>query len=144
MTDNAAGMAEMLRLGAYVCFALALLFLIATIVLFFRLNIRDVLYELSGRAKSESIQKMKADYAVTGSLSSTSKHLSSEADDQSRGLINTGQLPAGKSGLKKTKSVQLKPGPDETTALRGRTTGSGISFVVTKDIAVVHTEERLS
>ncbi|MGM9617013.1 hypothetical protein [Butyricicoccus sp.] len=153
--------AIVLRYCAYTCFALAVIFLILTITLFFRMRIRNIIYELSGKAKTESTQKMKEGYAVTGTLRNsgevgipTENH--TKDNDQSQGLINTDQLNGKKRStsqkLRKQPNQPAPSGADETSVLRNPNMGAspqsaagmGGNFVIKKDVMLIHTEERIS
>ena len=84
--------AEVLRDASYISFGLAALFFILTILLFFRYKIRSLIYELSGKARQASTEKMKADYAFSGTLRQTTVPSGEVRQQQMQGLFNTDQL----------------------------------------------------
>ncbi len=59
---------EMMRIGFYVCLAVAGLFLVLTIMLFFMFDIPGIISARSGKAKAKTIQEMKDTNSTTGRL----------------------------------------------------------------------------
>ena len=81
-----------------VCIVLTIAFFIASIVLFFLFNIREVAYELSGRAKRDETKKMQDNYSFTGSLRKNSDRLGSMSGSLSSGDLSqytSGSLSSG-------------------------------------------------
>lgn len=58
----------MMRIGFYVCLAVAGLFLVLTIMLFFMFDIPGIISARSGKAKAKTIQEMKDTNSTTGRL----------------------------------------------------------------------------
>lgn len=59
---------EMMRIGFYICLAVAGLFLVLTIMLFFMFDIPGIISARSGKAKAKTIQEMKDTNSTTGRL----------------------------------------------------------------------------
>ena len=64
--------AEILRNASYICYAVSGIFFVIAVVLFFTMRIKEVLYELSGKAKVATTQRMNDSYLTTGSLRTSS------------------------------------------------------------------------
>ena len=58
----------MMRIGFYICLAVAGLFLVLTIMLFFMFDIPGIISARSGKAKAKTIQEMKDTNSTTGRL----------------------------------------------------------------------------
>lgn len=56
------------HMGFVICLCLAIVFAIVSVILFFRLRIRDVFDFLTGRAQKRSVKQMEEENAKTGKL----------------------------------------------------------------------------
>ena len=151
---------EVLLFASYTCLAFTLIFLIMSVILFFKFKIRDAVYELSGKAKNVSTQKMQSGYSTTGSLRSSGLTNSgaiassgpSTSDDLNGSLIMTDRLKsaAQKSAAPNTRQEQKgkRSGTISTQKNSGQTAkaknNAYVSFKLTKDILVIHTDERIT
>lgn len=59
---------EILRIGFYVCLAVAALFLVLTILLFFMFDIPGIISSRSGKTRAKTIQEMEETNSTTGRL----------------------------------------------------------------------------
>ena len=125
--------AEILLYASYICYAVAAVLLILAIVMFFKMKIKNVIYELSGKAKVASTQRMTDSYAVTGSLR-TSTSLSDSLEKS--GAISDSLSKASTGSLKSSSGNIRKAG-------QGGKAKSGNTFKITKDVMIVHTNERI-
>ena len=150
---------EILLFGSYACFAFALIFLIVSVILFFKFKIRDAVYELSGKARTASTQKMQSGYSQTGSLRSSGLTGSgalassepSESDDLNGSLIMTDRL---KNRTQKTNATNTRQeqkskrsgsiGAQRSSGQSTKAKSNSGSFKLTKDILVIHTDERIT
>lgn len=130
-----AGISDVLNYASYICYAISGVFLILAIILFFKLEIKKVIYELSGKAKVASTQKMNESYAVTGSLR-TSTGLTSSFD-KSEAL--SGEVPVA---TRTSGKIRPEAGSGKKTGQTGKTK-TGSAFRITKDVMIVHTNERI-
>lgn len=152
MTDTA----DILQFCSYTCLVLAGLMLIISVILFFKFKIRDTIYELSGKARVSSTQKMQSSYTVTGSLRSgsitgsgalNSSETGSRSDDLSSSLIMTDTL-MGKtqktipSGGKQSSRKRSETGNIKKSSQLGSSKQS--YYQLTKDVIVIHTDERIA
>ncbi len=137
-----------LKYGSIACYIFAGLFLILAIALFFLFKIPDVINEISGKAKNLSTEKMVSGYKETGSLRTDVIGTASKAppDDKKNG--RAGPKKNGKPKTEQTKPARqttaLKtegPSIRKVTAEQNKTAGRG--FIVTKDVIVLHTDERI-
>ena len=137
--------AEVLRDASYISFGLAALFFILTILLFFRYKIRSLIYELSGKARQASTEKMKADYAFSGTLRQTAVPSGEVRQKQMQGLFNTYQLvtaqpeadaASAETGVMRPKA---KPGSSGRIGRKPKQT-----FSITKSMIEIHTDESIS
>lgn len=135
-----------------ICSALSVTFVIVSVILLFALRIRDVFYELSGKARAEATKKMQENYAVTGSLR--------QGDGPAATSETSGKLASNSSGLYLTSGLSVsaeKGGTDGTTVLDRKQTGlkrdesrkespggQNNLFNVNKEVILVHTEEKIS
>ena len=149
---------EFLNNAFIICLVLAITFLVVAIVLYFALHIRDVAYELSGKARADVTKKMQENYAVTGSLRQsdcpgmTAETASGKIERGSGGLFLTGRLPeVGERQEKPKQEAQgttalgrrdapVKKEPPASEKLRTRNP----NFKVNKELILIHTEERIS
>ncbi|MBQ6019669.1 MAG: hypothetical protein IJL26_05745 [Clostridia bacterium] len=124
------------RFGSYVAAAVAGILLILAVVLFFKMKILDVIRELSGKSRADLTAKMTSSYGVTGSLrrSASSAAAESANSPETRAETKTGQI--GKTGqISHARKVNKTPKP--------KTGQPGARFEITKDVAVIHTSERI-
>ena len=117
---------ELLRYSGYVFAVFAVLLFILAVFLFFKLKIRVVFYELSGKGRSKMTEKMAESYAVTGTLRSTDVSTGQTGQTGKTGGTQTGQIShARKVSKNKSKSANLA------------------GFSIEKELIVVHTNERI-
>ncbi|MCH5198318.1 MAG: hypothetical protein J1E34_05370 [Oscillospiraceae bacterium] len=146
---------EFLRYGSYACLIIAVILLILAIVFFFRYRIKDVIYELSGKAKTDLTSKMSTEYQNTGSLRSSDPRTSgslARSEEINQSLIMTDRL----SGKSKAQNKAASGKPNETMAIKNAGTGqlrkvskkaeaAGVGnssgFRIIKDVMVIHTTE---
>lgn len=132
---------ELLRYGGYVFAVFAGLLFILAVFLFFKLKIRSVFYELSGKGRSKMTEKMAESYAVTGTLRSS---------DVSTGQTGqTGQT--GKTGGTGDLGSSRTTGGTQTGQInhvrkvsRNKSKSANLAgFSIEKELIVVHTNERI-
>lgn len=140
---------------SYTCYALSVLSLVTAVVLFFKLKIRETYYELSGKAQKDIMKRMTETYAATGSLrANTSEPTSAEmARERSinESLMMTGPMKQSGQKIRKVEKAPRVGGENGKkrsgklhTGLTGATRGAGAkNFRITKDVIVIHTEERI-
>ena len=132
---------ETIEYIAYACFALAGIFLALSIYLFFFLKIKQTIYELSGKAKTDTTRSMVEGYAQTGSLrhSGLTDTLATSAEiDISNSLMFTDGLSGGrKTSQKISQSQRTASGGASSKPASG-----GLKLV--KDVIVIHTDERIN
>lgn len=135
-------MAETLKNASYISLGLSVLFLLLTVLLFFRYKIRNVIRELSGKERLESTRKMKEGYAFSGTLRQTTVSSGEIYEHQIQGLLNTDQLvsspPVPSSGTAETGVMRQK-----TKTSSGRIGKKAKTFTVTKNMIEIHTDESI-
>lgn len=62
---------QMMQIGFYVCLAVAVLFVVFSIILFFRFDIPSILSAKSGKKKEKAIKEMLAEVRATGRMRRT-------------------------------------------------------------------------
>ena len=126
--------AEILRSASYICYAISGIFFVLAVVLFFTMRIKEVLYELSGKAKVATTQRMNDSFLTTGSLRTSANLTGSLSGNISKptsaNLNTTGKTKPDSGNIRKTGNT-------------GKMKGSN-AFRITKDIVIVHTNERIS
>lgn len=130
-----AGISDVLNYASYICYAISVVFLILAIILFYKLEIKNVIYELSGKAKVASTQKMNESYAVTGSLRNSSG-LTGSFDKSG---VLSGEVP---TSTRTSGKIRPEVGNGKKTGQTGKTR-MGSAFTITKDVMIVHTDERI-
>ena len=123
---------------AYGFLGLAGIFLALSIYLFFFLKIKQTIYELSGKAKTDITKSMVEGYAQTGSLrrSGLTDTLATSAEiDINNSLMFT-------DGLMSSKTSQKISHSGKASSKLSFPTGGGLKM--TKDVVVIHTEERIN
>lgn len=130
---------DILRYASYICYAVAAILFITAIITFFTMKIKDVIYELSGKAKIASTQRMNDSYAVTGSLRISSTLTGSF---ETSGQISDNISKPTTSGLKTSGKIKQESGNIRKVNQTGKMK-NGSAFKITKDIVVVHTNERI-
>ncbi|MCD8362848.1 MAG: hypothetical protein LUC98_07805 [Lachnospiraceae bacterium] len=142
------------NIGFYICLAIAVLGALLAVILFFTLRIKDAWMMNSGRAKSSSIRRMKED----GGRSSSKEKKREEPPGQKEGWAQTSVLadsrgedespPGGSDTTVLTASLGERP-----TEVLNRVDGSPppgnadteeIRFVLTKNILIIHTDEKIT
>lgn len=150
---------EIFNYLSLICLAFSLVFIVVSVILFFKFKIRDAIYELSGKARVASTQKMQSGYSVTGSLRSSgltgsgalSSSETSKSDDLNGSLMMTDRLksktqktsPANTRQEQKSRrsgAINAPKGAGQTAKSKNSAYGG---FKLTKDIIVVHTDERI-
>lgn len=156
MTDSV----EILHFGSYACLAFAIILIAVSVILFFKFKIRDAIYELSGKARIASTQRMQSGYSVTGSLRSSSftgsgslpSSETSKSDDLNGSLMMTDRLksktqktnpPNTRQDSKSKRSGAINVQKGSSQPARSKNLGHS-GFKLTKDIIVVHTDERIT
>lgn len=150
MTD----IVEIFQFGSYASLALSVILIIVSVILFFKFKIRDAIYELSGKARVTSTKKMQSSYCVTGSLRSGSvtgsgslnSSETSKSDDLNRSLMMTDTLrgktqSGGRQDLKKHGNTANVKKSSQLTGSKKLEHGI---YKLTKDVVVIHTEERIT
>lgn len=140
-----------LRGISYTCYALSAISLVTAVVLFFKLKIRETYYELSGKAKKESMRKMSDAYALTGSLRASAQEADRSATakekDINNSLMMTGPMKATGESVRRVEAPgkgAAEGGKKRSGKLRSGLIGGGQKkFRITKDVIVIHTEERI-
>lgn len=142
---NSTQLLELLNNAYIILLVLAITFFAAAVLLFFLLHILDEIYYLSGYTRKTEMARAEKNYALTGSL------LTSD-------LQNSGGK--GQKAKKPRRSAPMvepphQPEPEGTAPLQEQTAGkigahrkSGVlrgekGFVLSKNIMVIHTEERI-
>lgn len=117
------------HVGFIICLCLAVVFAIVSIILFFRLRIRDVFDFLTGRAQKRSVKQMEEENAKTGKLrqdfysdikSSDLYHGTSGRTGEVQSSPITEQINSGTEQTEKTARAVSDPsnsGSNETTLL---------------------------
>ena len=59
---------QMMQIGFYVCLAVAVLFFIVSVLLFFRFDIRTILSEKSGKKKEKAVKELLEENRATGRM----------------------------------------------------------------------------
>lgn len=137
--------AEMLKYASYISFGLAALFLVLTILLFFRYKIRSLVYELSGKARQAATEKMKADYAFSGTLRQATVPSGEVRRQQMQGLFNTDQLTMAQPEADAASAETGVMRPKAKTASSGRIGRKPKqAFSITKSMIEIHTDESIS
>lgn len=137
--------ADILRAISNSCLVFAAIFLVLSVILFFRLKIRDTIYDLTGRKRASEMKKMQSTYALTGSLLSSNEISSGCEKEQQQGLFNTDQMlntadpvvlqasvPASETGVMK-----------QETSRRVRKKSSAGRMKITKQVILIHTDEKI-
>lgn len=127
-------MIETLRISGYTCFILAAIMLVISVVLFFRFRIKDVIYELSGKARTDLTSKMISGYNVTGTLRRQDSPTSGSIKSNSPASGQISKITAPTTSGIKARKVSKKSG----------NASSQLGFNIIKEIALVHTNERIS
>lgn len=140
-----------LRGISYTCYVLSVISLVTAVVLFFKLNVREAYYEFSGKARKDSMKKMSDAYALTGTLRPNAQEAAQQATprekDLNDSLMMTGPMKAPGENIRRVEAPGK--GAAEGGRKRGGKTRSGLigggqkKFRVTKEVIVIHTEERI-
>ena len=153
---------EILNTLSSVSLALTVIFLFLSVVTFFYFHIIDIYLDLSGKAKREAIKKKQDDYSVTGTLRQSDRNSGSSSGPLSgslSGSISSG-LSKGTGGFKKadnssgmfmTEHLSSRElAVSQTGAAKpyenkgqGTTYPGSQAFVISKEIIVIHTNERI-
>lgn len=131
---------DVLRILTYVFFTLAAISLITSIILFFKLRIKEVIQDLNGTLTQKQVEEMRK-------RSGSDQHKNSGQDILEGGLNDTGSL--GKTGM----TGKNKTGKSGRTGLTGRVMEKSASmeaaknakfnsnFVLVKNIVYINTSE---
>lgn len=166
--DNSVQLLKIFQAGFTVFLVLAILFLILSIVLFIKFDIRGIWQIKSGRAQSRAIREKQEEAAMSGKIRNTrrpapelkrsgqlnttgniTQRTSPGMTTDNRGRPTTGPIATERTYITPPATPQMQPtseqlreGTNLTTALKPeeRQAGSG-KFVVEKQIIYIHTEE---
>lgn len=131
---------DVLRILTYVFFTLAAISLITSIILFFKLRIKEVIQDLNGTLTQKQVEEMRK-------RSGSDQHKNYGQDILEGGLNDTGSL--GKTGM----TGKNKTGKSVRTGLTGRVMEKSASmevaknakfnsnFVLVKNIVYINTSE---
>lgn len=129
---------ELLRYGGYVFAVFAGLLFILAVFLFFKLKIRSVFYELSGKGRSKMTEKMAESYAVTGTLRSSD--VSTGQTGQTGKTGGTGELGSSRT----TGGTQTGQISHVRKVSKNKSKSANLAgFTIEKELIVVHTNERI-
>lgn len=126
---------ELLRYSGYVFAVFAVLLFILAVFLFFKLKIRVVFYELSGKGRSKMTEKMAESYAVTGTLRSTEIHTGQTGKTDGTGELSNGRTTGGTQTGQISHARKVSKNKSKSSSLAG--------FSIEKELIVVHTNERI-
>lgn len=118
---------EILRIGFFVCLAVAILFLILSVLLFFMFDIPGILSSRSGKTKAKTIKEMEETNSTTGRLmqkkraQNTTGNLEKHKVTVKKGVVITPEQATGSGITAKIKITEEIGKPDdgasETSAL---------------------------
>ena len=130
---------ELLRYGGYVFAVFSGLLFILAVFFFFKLKIRSVFYELSGKGRSKMTEKMAESYAVTGTLRSTD--ISTGQTGQTGKTGGTSELGSARNTTGGTQTGQIS---HARKVSRNKSKSANLAgFSIEKELIVVHTNERI-
>ncbi|MBQ3264263.1 MAG: hypothetical protein IJH07_00660 [Ruminococcus sp.] len=115
---------QIMQIGFYVCLALAVLFFIISLLLFFLFDVRAIIAAKSGKKKAKSIKELEAENSATGRLmrkkpaARTTGNLEKKKPVIKKGVVQT---PAELDGSSATAKIRKKG----KTAEIGRTAELG-------------------
>ena len=149
---------QILQACCYICIALAVIFLGITIALFFVYKIKDLIFEISGKAKAQTTSQMSQSYDQTGSLRETKSDTptaKSGKNQKKKGAAK--QAPAQKSPVAAPQQQAASAAASDETNRFGDTElisngpairkvssqAPSVAFTITKDVLVVNTTERV-
>lgn len=138
--NDAEHLISLYHTGFFVCLVLAVVFLLITVLLFFRFHIPALFAARSGRAMRKSIQEIEEKNARTGRLSGGAEAVPGGVR---RGVTIT-QVERKRSGALSARTKK----PSETSAavtsvLPPQPVSYPIRFVIEKDIVLIHSDEIL-
>ena len=122
---------QIMEIGFYVCLAVAVLFFIISLLLFFLFDVRSILAAKSGKKKAKSIKELEAESNATGRLmkrkpvSRTTGNLDKKKPVIKKGVVQTPEELAGSAitaeipGAKKgqTTGAPISAGGEQTSLL---------------------------
>ncbi len=143
------------QMGFKVCIGLAVLFLVLTVVLFFRFNIRGTIANRSGRARKKTIEQMREANERTGRLKYAGKVAMGEYTPMSLGDGKTDETQGSRDGRPAMEETMPLEPPQAAGSPKGSLPGSpkgslsgrkkkkpyAGKFVITKEVLLIHTDE---
>ena len=159
-------MADTFKIIAIVCFVLAIAALLVTIILFFKLNIKKIISDLSGHTAKKYIEqqkekKIKNEVRVysnpakevsqisnnmdvikgpSAGANPNNKTMELDADNEKTVLLGECEATAILGDSEATTVL----GNDETTTILSAALLNPNGFVVEKDITITHTHEKIN
>lgn len=138
--SNSTQLLKVFHTGFLICLVLAGIFLVLSILLFVKFNIKGIWEMKSGRARARAIKEKEEESAKSGKIRAVKKTAPE--------LMKSGSLkeiPPPKSQESPVvigASAQIREGTNLTTALspKDRQAGKG-KFIIEKQIIYVHTED---
>ena len=112
---------DVLRILTYVFFTLAAISLITSIILFFKLHIKEVIQDLNGTLTQKQVEEMRK-------RSGSHQHKNYGQDILEGGLNDTGSF--GKTGMEKSASMEA-----------AKNAKFNSNFVLVKNIVYINTSE---
>lgn len=164
MNTNVAALMSAFHTAYIICLTLTIVFLVTTIALFFVLRIRDVIIELSGRARKQAIEEMSADQEIQdGKRIGIGLSGGIGSGRTTSGGIGKKQWSRGNSGMMLTDRIQViqdspatmpqGPSAENPQQLHAETfkrsavvqSAPNLSneFTVIQDVVVIHTQETI-
>lgn len=159
--NNSTQLLKLFHTGFTVCLALGIIFLLVSILLFVKFDIKGIWELRSGRARARAIKEKQEEAALSGKLRTGKKPVPelkksgqlkemAQAKAQPEGQMEASEQPVEETGVLdapnapviQTASAQLQEGTDLTMALnpRERQIGAG-KFLIERQIIHIHTEE---
>ena len=149
---NSVQLLKVLDIGFWVCLALAIVFLLISILLFWKFNIREIIQLRSGKAQAKAIREKQEQSARSGKLRKGAKRAPeleksgalTQPPQQTAATATQDAVTEKSTPAIQTPSQQFQDGTELTSALSidDMKVNHG-KFQLERQIIYIHTEEKI-